>query len=111
VYIDNLIELIFTVARQKASGIFLPADEYPLSTDMLLSLMQKNLNNKTSLINMPSGLRYALKILKPDLYNRLFNSLVVNNTQTNKALSFKPLYSSNEGITKMVAWFKLSNKL
>ncbi|MFT4153286.1 NAD-dependent epimerase/dehydratase family protein [Parafilimonas sp.] len=111
VFIDNLIELIFAICRQQKAGVFLPADDKALSTDELLAYMQKAFKNNTSLVSLPPGLRYLLKKIRPALYKRLFQSLVVDNVQTNNMLNFIPPYHPKEGIATMVNWYKRLHKL
>ncbi|MBV9963284.1 MAG: NAD-dependent epimerase/dehydratase family protein [Parafilimonas sp.] len=106
VFVDNLIELIFTIIEKKAAGIFIAADEKPLSTDVVLQMIKNNLGNNTTLISLPLGARKIVKKLKPGLYSRLFDSLVVDNSETNRLLNFKPPYSTEYGIKKMADWFK-----
>ncbi len=106
VFVDNLIEMIFKIIDQKASGTFVAADEKPLSTNELLIMIKKAMNKKPALFSLPKFVRGLLKKFKPDLYKRLFSSFVIDNTQTNKLLNFKPPYSSAFGIGKMVDWFK-----
>ncbi len=106
VYVDNLIELLHTILREKASGIFLTSDEAPLSTEELLIMIKKNLGKKNNFISLPKGVRKVLKFIKPNVYQRLFGSLVIDNSETNKLLNFKPKYSTDFGIKQMVEWFK-----
>jgi nucleoside-diphosphate-sugar epimerase len=106
VYVDNLIELIFTIIERKAAGIFIAADEKPLSTSDVLQMIKKNLGNNTRLTNLPAAARKLLKKLKPGLYSRLFDSFIVDNSETNRLLNFKPPYSTEYGLNKMVDWFK-----
>jgi len=106
VFTDNMLELIITILQQQQSGIFLSADDKPVSTDAFLSLVKKHLNNKTPLLSLPGFLRNVLKRIRPDLYNSIYNSFIIDTAQTNKLLNFTPPHSTNEGVAKMAAWFK-----
>jgi len=106
VYIDNLIELIFIIIKKKAVGIFIASDEKPLSTGAVLQIIKNNLGNNTKLTNLPVAARKLLKKLRPGLYSRLFDSFIVDNSETNRLLNFKPPHSTEYGLNKMVDWFK-----
>ncbi len=106
VYLDNLIELINTVINQKQSGIFLAADDKPISTTLLISEMRKNMGRPARLFSMPTLFKTILKKIKPEMYIRLYGSLEMNPQDTFKRLNFKPPYTVEEGIKEMVKWYK-----
>ncbi len=101
VYIGNLCHLIDTVAQKKKSGIFLAADDTPLSTTRLIEMIAKELNKKVYLLKIPF-FPSLLKIVKPSFYKRLYESLEVDNSATKKSLEFKNLYTVEEGIHYMI---------
>jgi len=101
VFLDNLVELIDSVIDTRTPGIFVPADERPVSTDELVRLM----NNKARLITIPVFLRKLMSIVRPKLYKRLFGSFVIDNSSTNARLNFKPPYSTEQGVQKMITWY------
>ena len=101
-----LIELINTVINQKQSGIFLAADDKPISTTLLISEMRKNMGRPIRLFSMPALFKTILKKLKPEMYIRLYGSLEMNPQDTFKRLNFKPPYTVEEGIKEMVKWYK-----
>jgi nucleoside-diphosphate-sugar epimerase len=102
VFLDNLIEMLNTLIVKKTSGIFLAADDKPISTSFLISEIRKNLNRPPNLFVMPAVFKWVLKKVKPDMYIRLFESLEMNPTDTFKRLNFKPPYSVEKGISEMV---------
>jgi UDP-glucose 4-epimerase len=106
VYIDNLVELINNIIYKRANGIFLAGDSKPLPTDQLISLIRKNMGKKEDLVTIPAIFRGLLKIVRPAMHTRLFGSFVVNNSATNKTLGFVPPFSSEQGISEMVKWYK-----
>jgi nucleoside-diphosphate-sugar epimerase len=110
VFLDNLIEMLNTLIVQKKSGIFLAADDKPMSTSFLISEIRKNLNRPTNLFVMPTVFRWVLKKLKPEMYIRLYESLEMNPTDTFKRLDFKPPYSVEKGISEMVKNYKNEQK-
>lgn len=101
VYIGNLCHLADEVIIQKQSGIFLCADDEPLSTSQLCKLIAKNLNKKIYLIKIPF-FETLLKVLKPSFHKRLYRSLEVDNRITKEKLSLKNPYSVEEGIALML---------
>jgi nucleoside-diphosphate-sugar epimerase len=105
VFVDNLIELINTVALTRRAGIFIAGDIQPISTSSLVRFMRTNLKNNSRLISIPGFLRKAIKLLKPALYLRLFGSFVVDNSNTNRRLEFTPPYTTEYGIQRMTKWF------
>ena len=106
VFIDNLIALINSIIDKEVAGIFLAGDKKPISTSRLLEIMQKKLKKKSNLFKLPDFFIKLLFQIKPTLMKRLFNSLTVDTSQTNKQLNFSPPFSSEYGIEQMIEWFK-----
>ena len=106
VFLDNLIELIHRVIDRRESGIFIPGDEQPVSTDELIRIMSREAGKKERLISVPGVMRKMMRSIKPGLYRRLFGSFVLNTANTNKKLDFKPPYSTQYGIGEMINWYK-----
>lgn len=102
VYVGNLIALIDTIIKQKAEGVFIAGDKQPISTSYLIQNIQKNFGQKKHLFSLPGLFRNLIKTLKPELYKRLFCSLVVDNSITNQKLNFIPPFDSEIGIREMV---------
>lgn len=101
VYIGNLCHLISEVITQNQRGIFLAADDEPLSTTELIQKIASSLGITIYLIHIPF-FGYLLKKLKPSLYRRLFGNFVVDNTKTKQILNFHNPYSPEEGIKNML---------
>ena len=110
VFVDNLVEMINVILEQKAAGIFVGGDEYPISTDRFIRLIRKSFGNRRGLIGLPGIFRGIIAKIKPGLYNRIFGSFVIDNTQTRKLLNFNPPYTTEYGVDQMVAWYKNSIK-
>jgi nucleoside-diphosphate-sugar epimerase len=106
VFIDNLIALINTIVAKGATGVFIAGDQEPVPTDKLILLIRKYLGNNKGLVSVPGIFRSIIKKVKPGLYIRLFGSFVVDNSNTNRQLSFKPPYTTEYGVEQMVKWFK-----
>ena len=106
VFIDNLVELINRIIDMQAAGTFIAGDSKPIATDQLISMLRKNMGTKENLVTIPGIFRSLLKIVRPEMHGRLFGSFVVDNSITNNKLNFIPPYSSEEGISEMVKWYK-----
>ena len=100
--IENLVELIDKVIEKKASGIFIPMDEKPLSTTELTLIIAKCLNKKIFLFPLPGFLNRLGNKLLPKIFTRLYGSLEFDNSLTRKKLRYNPVITSEAGIKKMV---------
>jgi UDP-glucose 4-epimerase len=105
VYVGNLTHLLFEIVRQEKEGLFLAGDDEPLSTSSLITQIAEALEKKCRLFSfMP--LKILLKVLKPQLYQRLYGDLYLDNAQTKAVLNLTNPYSTQQGIERMVAWYK-----
>ena len=101
VYIGNLCYLIDTIIDKRQSGVFLAADDEPLSTTKLIQMIASALDKKIFLIKIPF-FETLLRLIKPNFHKRLYGSLEVNNELTRKKLNFKNKFSVEEGIKFMI---------
>ena len=101
VYIGNLCHLVDEVILQKQHGIFLAADDEPLSTTELVRIIAKKLKKKVYLLKIPF-LEFLLKTIKPLFYKRLYQSLEIDNHFTKKKLNLSNPYSAEKGIERML---------
>jgi len=106
VYIGNLCYLIDELILQRQKGVFLASDDETISTSSFIKLIAKNLNKKIYLIKIPL-FEYMLKHLKPNIYQRIYGSLIVNNQITKERLNLNNPYSIEEGIKYMLIGEKL----
>ena len=97
IYVGNLCHLIDTLIQKQKSGIFLACDDKPISTTRLIQLIVKELDRNIYLIKIPF-FGTLLKLLKPAIYKRLYESLEVDNNFTKEVLALKNLYTTEEGI-------------
>ncbi len=110
-YVKNLVEFIDKVIEKRASGVFIAMDDKPLSTTDLVRLISKYLNKKIFLITLPKHIINTGRKLAPKVFDRLYGSLELNNSQTLKTLGFNPKYTSEEGIRDMcMAYLDTKNK-
>lgn len=108
VYVGNLVAIIKQIIDKQASGLFIPGDREPLSTNQLCIFIANSLGKKVHLVKIPKFLLNISKKIKPSIYNRLFGSLYLDNSKTNQTLQFLPPFSSEQGIGIMVEWYKKS---
>jgi len=104
---ENLVAFIDRIIERKASGIFIAMDEQPLSTTDLVNLISRCLNKKVCLFKMPGIFIRLGKYIIPKIFDRLFGSFEMDNSKTLAKLDFKPPLTTEEGIEKMVAAYKL----
>ncbi|MEN8147892.1 MAG: NAD-dependent epimerase/dehydratase family protein [Campylobacterota bacterium] len=105
VYVENLAHLISELVLQEEKGIFLASDDHPLSTTQLIRSIAEALNKKVLLFPCHI-LKLTLRLIKPTLYQRLYGNLFVDNTQTRTQLHLTNPCTSQEGIEKMITWYK-----
>jgi nucleoside-diphosphate-sugar epimerase len=105
-YVGNLVALLEHIIEKQASGIFIAGDREVLSTSQLTKLIAKSSNRKIIILKIPTFFLWVLKKIKPSIIDRLFGSLELDNTNTNRKLGFIPPYSSEDGIREMVEWYK-----
>ncbi|KYG82605.1 NAD-dependent epimerase/dehydratase family protein [Roseivirga echinicomitans] len=99
--LDNLVALLDRVIETSKSGTFLIQDSEPVSTSRLISEIAKGKNIQIKLISIPGLVRFTIKKIAPEIYKRLFGSLVVDDSATRNILNFEPPYSFEEGIRLM----------
>lgn len=102
VYIWNLCNLIDVVIHRKQKGVLLASDDKPLSTTGLIELIAISLEKKIYLIKIPF-LEILLKLLKPTLHKKLYESLEVDNSATKKALRLENPYDVEIGVRLMIS--------
>jgi UDP-glucose 4-epimerase len=110
VYVGNIIELIKHIIKTSKSGVFLGGDNRVLSTTELCQIVAKGLNKKLILISIPNLFICMAKKIKPNIIERLWGSLEINNHITNQTLVFTPPYSVEYGMAEMICWFKSIKK-
>jgi UDP-glucose 4-epimerase len=101
VYIGNLCYLIDEIIIQQKEAIFLASDDKPLSTTKLIKLIAKKLDKKVYLVKIPF-FQNLLKSVKPSFYQRLYESLEVDNNETKIKLNLTNPYSVEDGIKLML---------
>lgn len=107
VYIENLVDLIITcIDHPKAANqIFLVSDGDDVSTTILCRKIAKALGCQARLFKFtPLLIKLAAKCIgKPELADRLCDSLQIDIVKTKELLNWNPKFSLDEGLIKTVA--------
>ena len=102
---ENLVAFIDRIIEKRASGIFIAMDKNAISTSELLDMISENLGKKARLFKVPGVIMKPLGLLFPGIYDRLFGSYEMDNSETLRILDFEPPLSTREGIKRMVESF------
>jgi nucleoside-diphosphate-sugar epimerase len=102
-YSGNLVGFIDRIIEIKASGTFLVMDDSSVSTTSLVTFMAKFLGKRIVLYKVPELFVRFLLSVKPGAFDRLYGSFYLNNNKTKEFLKYKPLFSTEEGIGKMIS--------
>ena len=102
VFVDNLIALIDAIIEQKGAGVFLAADDNPVSTSDAVGMIRDALKKGRNMFKMPGIFLSILGWAAPKLKSRLFESLIFDNDDTKKRLNFHNPYTTQEGFASMV---------
>jgi len=108
-FAGNLVGYIDRIIEKNASGTFIAMDENAISTSELLSMISKYLGKRTVLFRLPSLFVKIAGLVYPEIIERLYGSLEFENLKTKAALSYRPPFTTEEGIKKMVLYY-LENK-
>lgn len=103
---ENLVAFIDRIIEKQASGIFIAMDENALSTTELVKYISRFLDKKVFLFRMPGLFIRIGKFFIPKIFDRLYGSFEMDNSKTLTMLDFKPPFSTEEGIRKMVDAYK-----
>jgi UDP-glucose 4-epimerase len=102
VYIGNLVALIQEAIYQQKGGILLAGDGQLLSTSEFVDFLIRSGNKKHLFIRFPKLLQALIKKVKPGFYNRLFGSMVIDNSRTFEILNFKPPFLPQKGLKEVM---------
>jgi nucleoside-diphosphate-sugar epimerase len=100
----NLVSLITRCIEHEnaANKIFLVSDNEVVSTPVLLKKISIAINKPSRLFYIPPFMLYAALCLigKKKMYNKLFESLEVDDSFTRDTLDWKPPFSLDQGLMK-----------
>jgi UDP-glucose 4-epimerase len=101
-YVENIVAFIDRIIELRVSGTFIAMDDTALSTTDLVKYLSKYLGKKTILFSLPKFIISLGTVIMPGFFDRLYGSSVLDNSVTKKILAFKPPFSTEEGIKKMI---------
>lgn len=98
VYIGNLAAMLKCIMDKRCAGIFLANDAETVSTSLFVKTLILAMKKKRFVLVIPTFVQQILKVLIPKLYQRIFGSMVLDNSKTNEKLDFTPPYTMLEGM-------------
>lgn len=107
-YIENIVAFIDRIIELRISGTFIAMDDTAISTTDLVKYLSKQLGKKTFLFSLPKFIIRLGTLILPGFFDRLYGSVVLDNSVTKNILAFKPPFSTEEGIKKMIDIYKNS---
>ena len=102
VYIGNLVALIQEVIKQRKPGVFLAGDGQILSTSQFVEYLINADGRRKYFVVFPLLLQKIIKVIKPNFYNRLFGSMVIDNSKTFETLNFTPPFTPEQGLKEVM---------
>jgi len=105
VYIDNLVAFIERVILLNKPGIYLPTDGQPYSTTQVVEEIIHAMDPEKKNLYFPYWMQKLIKLVVPSYYDRLFGTLVINNSSSVKILNYKPEVTLAEGMSETVRYF------
>lgn len=102
VYVGNLTAMIDHLINTQVKGVFIAGDKKTYSTTDLVETILKNKGLDKKNVALPKILLKVIKMIKPGIHDRLFDSYEITNIKTNKRLNFNPPFSFEEGIKEMI---------
>jgi len=106
--VENLVGFIDRIIELRASGIFIAMDEVAISTTELVKYLSTSLGKKVILFKLPSVIVRLGTFFIPRIFERLYNSLEFDNSRTKMKLNYRPPFSTEEGLKRMVLSYKKS---
>ncbi|MCB9335183.1 MAG: NAD-dependent epimerase/dehydratase family protein [Flavobacteriales bacterium] len=109
IHIDNLIGFIDAAIQINQSEIYLISDNTPINIEELYIAITQSLSIKNKAYQLPSFFLNFMKMIIPNIYDKLFGNLTLDITDTLTQLNFKPQPLFLKGIDEMVESLKKEN--
>ncbi len=114
-YIENLCDAIFHIIQNKhfTGKSYYISDNFNCSTSRLIKILTKYLSKKLKLFYLPKFfIKFIFKIFrKKSIFYKLEQSFIVNNQEFINDTSWRPPYSSRDGIKNTCLWYKREFKI
>lgn len=102
IHIYNLVQALELCVKYEIEGKIIPCDENTASTPQLVSLIASELGQRVMLFKLPYFVTKFIKLIKTEVYSKLFGSLKVEISQNLLDNGYKPKYDIQEGIKEMI---------
>lgn len=102
IYIKNFTYFLKLVLEKSPGGTFIPQDTQPITIEYLIKLIGRFQRRRNILVPMPSFLKFILSKVKKSIIKKLYSNFYFDSTLTNSILSYSPIYSTDEGVRRMV---------
>jgi UDP-glucose 4-epimerase len=103
--IENLVAFIDRIIELQAAGTFIAMDKGAISTSDLIEMISENLGKKLYLFKTPDLIiKLGMKII-PSFFERIYGSYEMDNSKTLEVLDFKPPFTTQDEIKKMIETF------
>jgi nucleoside-diphosphate-sugar epimerase len=99
-FIENLVCYVERIIELRMPGTFIAMDDNASSTTYLVRTISAVLNKNLILFRLPGVLVKLGVHLYPEFFDRLYNSLQLDNSQTKKVLNFTPPVRTEEGLKR-----------
>lgn len=106
VNIDNLNALICQLLLAPVEGIFHAGESFSPEIRQLATEVRKAFHRQPRFFPVPQPFIKILALVKPQIVRRLFDGMVLQTRWTNQRLSFSPPIPFQDGIEKMVEWYR-----
>jgi UDP-glucose 4-epimerase len=104
-FTENLVGFIDRIIEMNVPGIFIAMDKTVLSTNELVVCISKHLGKRVYLFKLPRFLYSIFRLIIPEILERLYGSLELDNSLTTTILNYEAPFSTDEGIKRTVRYY------
>jgi UDP-glucose 4-epimerase len=98
--IRNLVYSIEQIVERRKSGIFLLADDKPISTSNLVKILMRSAKKKRVILNSNS-VRFFVRLLAPSIHEKLWGDFVINSLESKKSLGLEFPIDVSDGLAEI----------
>lgn len=102
IYIGNLVYIIQRGMEQRVSGIVLAAEGQGYSTTEFVNYLAQSANKRILVLPLPHFVIFLVKKLRPTLHQRLFGSMVLDNSRSQQKLGIQLPYTPEYGFKEVM---------
>jgi nucleoside-diphosphate-sugar epimerase len=108
--VENLTAFIDRIIELRIPGIFIAMDKKSLSTTELVEIIANGFGKRVIFFKLPNWVISLGIRVRHNIFDRLYGSFELDNTQSLKRLDFTPPFSTDDCILKMVCKYKEDKK-